>query len=109
LPWRGGVGGDFSRRQGLQSLQIRCDAAGGWLTVGPSTCLRVITAPAPWDTAEQARTPPPHPPTHHTPRRGRRPAPARTPGSYHGEGRRLRARWVAAVLLLPPPLLQLLQ
>jgi hypothetical protein len=39
--------------QGPQSLQIRCDNAGGWLTQSPSTCIRVIMDPAPWDTAEQ--------------------------------------------------------
>lgn len=39
--------------QGPPSLQIRCDAAGGWLTTNAGACLRVITRPAEWQTAEQ--------------------------------------------------------
>jgi hypothetical protein len=54
----GGGGG----AQGPQSLQIRCDNAGGWLTQSPSTCIRVIMDPAPWDTAEQVPPLPPPPP-----------------------------------------------
>ena len=31
---------------GVESLQIRCDRAGGWLTFNPSTCLRIVTKPS---------------------------------------------------------------
>ena len=49
-------------RQGQPSLQIRCDAAGGWLTTAEGACLRIVTAPSEWETAEQAQPPPPSPP-----------------------------------------------
>ena len=39
--------------EGKSSLQTRCDEAGGWLTLGGTTCTRISTKPAPWDTAEQ--------------------------------------------------------
>jgi len=38
--------------QGTESLQIRCDRAGGWLTWGMDQCIRVSMKPAAWDTAE---------------------------------------------------------
>lgn len=38
--------------EGTESLQIRCDRAGGWLTWGMDKCIRVSMKPAAWDTAE---------------------------------------------------------
>jgi hypothetical protein len=38
--------------QGVESLQIRCDRAGGWLTWGMDKCIRVNMKPSTWDTAE---------------------------------------------------------
>jgi len=31
---------------GVESLQIRCDRTGGWLTFNPNTCLRIVTKPS---------------------------------------------------------------
>jgi len=36
---------------GAESLQVRCDRAGGWLTMNPSTCLKIMTAPEDFQTA----------------------------------------------------------
>lgn len=36
---------------GAESLQVRCDRAGGWLTMNPSTCLKIMTDPADFQTA----------------------------------------------------------
>lgn len=37
---------------GAESLQVRCDRAGGWLTMGPSTCLKIVTEPKDFQTAQ---------------------------------------------------------
>jgi len=37
---------------GSESLQVRCDRAGGWLTIGPSTCLKIVTEPKDFQTAQ---------------------------------------------------------
>ena len=36
---------------GTESLQVRCDRAGGWLTMNPSTCLKIMTVPEDFQTA----------------------------------------------------------
>ena len=37
---------------GAESLQVRCDRAGGWLTMNPSSCLKIVTDPSDFQTAQ---------------------------------------------------------
>jgi len=37
---------------GAESLQVRCDRAGGWLTMNPNSCLKIVTDPEDLQTAQ---------------------------------------------------------